>query len=43
MAESPTPRERVVAAAFSGVAARGLSGARIDRIAAAAKTSKERL
>jgi AcrR family transcriptional regulator len=42
-AGSPTPRERVIAAAFSEFAAHGIAGARIDRIAKAAKTSKERV
>ncbi len=43
MAEGPTPRERLLAAAFEEFAARGIAGARIDRIAAAARTSKERV
>jgi AcrR family transcriptional regulator len=38
-----TARERVLAAAFAEFAAYGVAGARIDRIAAAAKTSKERV
>ena len=43
MREAPTPRERVLAAAFGEFAAHGLAGARISRIAEAAKTSKERV
>jgi AcrR family transcriptional regulator len=43
MADGPTPRERVLAAAFDEFAERGIAGARIDRIATAAKTSKERV
>lgn len=38
-----TARDRVLAAAFTEFAAHGVAGARIDRIAAAAKTSKERV
>lgn len=38
-----TARERVLQAAFDEFAAHGVAGARIDRIAAAAKTSKERV
>jgi AcrR family transcriptional regulator len=41
--DSSTPRGRVIAAAFSEFAAHGIAGARIDRIAKAAKTSKERV
>jgi AcrR family transcriptional regulator len=41
--EPSTPRERVLAAAFAEFAAHGVAGARIDRIAAAARTSKERV
>ena len=43
MADNPTPRERVLAAAFAEFAAHGLAGSRIERIARAAKTSKERV
>lgn len=43
MAVVPTPRERVLAAALEEFAARGLAGARIERIAKQAKTSKERV
>jgi AcrR family transcriptional regulator len=42
-ADSSAPRERVLAAAFSEFAGHGIAGARIDRIAKAAKTSKERV
>lgn len=42
-ADSSAPRERVLAAAFSEFAVHGIAGARIDRIAKAAKTSKERV
>jgi AcrR family transcriptional regulator len=43
MTQAPTPRERVLAAAFGEFAAHGQAGARISRIAEAAKTSKERV
>jgi AcrR family transcriptional regulator len=43
MAEHVSPRDRVLAAAFTEFAARGVAGARIDRIAAEAQTSKERV
>jgi AcrR family transcriptional regulator len=43
MPEPATPRQRVLQAAFTEFAERGVSGARIDRIASAAKTSKERV
>ena len=43
MGDSPTARERVLEAAFAEFSAHGVAGARIDRIAAAAKTSKERV
>jgi AcrR family transcriptional regulator len=43
MTEAPTPRQRVLAAAFGEFAAHGVAGARISRIAEAAKTSKERV
>src|SRR5215213_1186951 len=42
-ADSSAPRERVLAAAFIEFAVHGIAGARIDRIAKAAKTSKERV
>jgi AcrR family transcriptional regulator len=38
-----TPKERVLAAALDEFAAHGVAGARVDRIARAAKTSKERV
>jgi len=41
--EPQTTRDRVLAAAFAEFAAHGVAGARIDRIATAAKTSKERV
>jgi AcrR family transcriptional regulator len=43
MGDPSTPRERVLAAAFAEFAAHGVAGARIDRIASTAKTSKERV
>src|SRR5215217_5374336 len=42
-ADPSAPRERVLAAAFIEFAVHGIAGARIDRIAKAAKTSKERV
>jgi AcrR family transcriptional regulator len=38
-----TPKERVLAAALEEFAQHGVAGARVDRIARAAKTSKERV
>jgi AcrR family transcriptional regulator len=38
-----TPKERVLAAALDEFARHGVAGARVDRIARAAKTSKERV
>jgi AcrR family transcriptional regulator len=38
-----TPKERVIAAALDEFAQHGIAGARVDRIARAAKTSKERV
>jgi AcrR family transcriptional regulator len=38
-----TPKERVIAAALEEFARHGVAGARVDRIARAAKTSKERV
>ena len=38
-----TPKERVLAAALDEFAQHGIAGARVDRIARAAKTSKERV
>jgi AcrR family transcriptional regulator len=43
MADAPTPKERVLQAALDEFATYGLAGARISRIAAEAKTSKERV
>jgi AcrR family transcriptional regulator len=43
MPATVTPKERVLAAALSEFAEHGVAGARVDRIAKAAKTSKERV
>jgi AcrR family transcriptional regulator len=43
MADAPKPRDRVLTAAFDEFAEHGITGARIDRIARSAKTSKERV
>jgi AcrR family transcriptional regulator len=43
MAATTTTEERVLAAALAEFAAHGVAGARVDRIAKAAKTSKERV
>lgn len=43
MSTVATPRERVLAAALDEFARHGIAGARVDRIARAAKTSKERV
>jgi AcrR family transcriptional regulator len=43
MSTTVTPRDRVLAAALSEFAQYGVAGARVDRIARSAKTSKERV
>ncbi|MDA0184517.1 TetR family transcriptional regulator [Solirubrobacter phytolaccae] len=43
MSTIATPKERVLAAALGEFAEHGVAGARVDRIARAAKTSKERV
>src|SRR3982750_3299024 len=43
MPATATPKERVMAAALDEFARHGVAGARVDRIARAAKTSKERV
>jgi AcrR family transcriptional regulator len=43
MPVTTTPKERVLAAALGEFAEHGVAGARVDRIARAAKTSKERV
>lgn len=43
MSTTATPKERVIAAALDEFAQHGVAGARVDRIARAAKTSKERV
>jgi AcrR family transcriptional regulator len=43
MSATVTPKERVLAAALGEFAEHGVAGARVDRIARAAKTSKERV
>jgi AcrR family transcriptional regulator len=43
MSTTATPKERVLSAALSEFAEYGVAGARIDRIARSAKTSKERV
>jgi len=43
MAEPDSTRERIIAAATAEFAARGIAGARVERIAQAARTSKERV
>lgn len=43
MSTVATPKERVLAAALDEFAQHGVAGARVDRIARAAKTSKERV
>lgn len=43
MAGTDSTRERIVAAAAAEFAAHGIAGARVDRIAKAARTSKERV
>ena len=43
MSTVATPKERVLAAALDEFARHGVAGARVDRIARAAKTSKERV
>ena len=43
MQVTATPRERVLAAALDEFAQHGVAGARVDRIARSAKTSKERV
>lgn len=43
MNSSAAPRDRIIAAATAEFAQHGIAGARIDRIARAARTSKERL
>jgi AcrR family transcriptional regulator len=41
--ETPSTRDRILAAAVAEFAARGFAGARMDRIAAAANANKERI
>lgn len=43
MSTAATPKERVLAAALDEFAQHGIAGARVDRIARSAKTSKERV